>query len=147
VICVCACCLGRRLVETNQRLLWDYLPQHDPSFSSIPPLDLCVEESVAAVGKYVIHATIGEGQYAAVYACSKREEEEVQEQRSLKMEVLPRASTTTTTNTMHEVDGDTFKNMPSQEPIAMTTTSNGIDHRLQNIIFEYPQERYIYSPS
>ncbi|RHY83296.1 hypothetical protein DYB26_001241 [Aphanomyces astaci] len=55
----------------NERILWEYLPQHDSSLSLIPPLAHDVMESVTIVGDYTIHGTLGEGQYAAVYACSR----------------------------------------------------------------------------
>ncbi|RHY26247.1 hypothetical protein DYB25_003858 [Aphanomyces astaci] len=58
-------------LEANQRILWEYLPQHDSSLSLIPPLAHDVMESVTIVGDYTIHGTLGEGQYAAVYACSR----------------------------------------------------------------------------
>ncbi|CAK4086832.1 unnamed protein product [Aphanomyces euteiches] len=59
-----------KVVEANERLLWDYLPSHDPSLKHIPPIDRVIVETVTQVGSYLFDATIGEGQYAAVYACT-----------------------------------------------------------------------------
>ncbi|ETV70398.1 CAMK/CAMKL protein kinase, variant [Aphanomyces astaci] len=75
-----------KVLEANQRILWEYLPQHDSSLSLIPPLAHDVMESVTIVGDYTIHGTLGEGQYAAVYACSRNA-------------VASSASTTSTTST------------------------------------------------
>ncbi|KAF0684945.1 Aste57867_23102 [Aphanomyces stellatus] len=63
-----------KLLETNHRVLWDYLPTHDPAMTEIPPINHDIVETVTCVGDYTIHATIGEGQYASVYACSLRRE-------------------------------------------------------------------------
>ncbi len=38
----------------------------------IPPVHVDVEENITTIGDYTIHATIGEGQYASVYACTKK---------------------------------------------------------------------------
>ncbi|KDO28898.1 CAMK/CAMKL protein kinase [Saprolegnia parasitica CBS 223.65] len=61
-----------KVSEVHQRVLWEYLPAHDPSMASIPSISYNVEESVRAIGKYTIQATIGEGQYASVFACCLR---------------------------------------------------------------------------
>ncbi|OQR82461.1 protein kinase [Achlya hypogyna] len=64
--------LGRRVCEANQRLLWEYIPAHDPTMASFPSVAHDVEENVHIIGKYMIQATIGEGQYASVFACCAR---------------------------------------------------------------------------
>ncbi|EQC31992.1 CAMK/CAMKL protein kinase [Saprolegnia diclina VS20] len=61
-----------KVSEVHQRVLWEYLPAHDPSMASIPSVSYNVEETVHAIGKYTIQATIGEGQYASVFACCVR---------------------------------------------------------------------------
>ncbi|ETV91712.1 CAMK/CAMKL protein kinase [Aphanomyces invadans] len=60
-----------KVTDTNQRILWEYLPQHDSSLSLIPALAHDIIESVTIVGDYTIHGTLGEGQYASVYSCSR----------------------------------------------------------------------------
>ncbi|OQS04418.1 kinase [Thraustotheca clavata] len=61
-----------KVCESNQRLLWEYLPQHDPTITNIPTISHSIEENVHVIGNYTIQAVIGEGQYASVYACITR---------------------------------------------------------------------------
>ncbi|KDO16078.1 CAMK/CAMKL/SNRK protein kinase, partial [Saprolegnia parasitica CBS 223.65] len=65
-----------KVSEVHQRVLWEYLPAHDPSMTNIPSISYSVEESVRTIGKYSIQATIGEGQYASVFACCVRPDDE-----------------------------------------------------------------------
>ena len=55
--------------------LWSHCVTHHPEMKSIPPMEdhLIFEESTEQVGSYTIGCVLGEGQFATVKRCRKRE--------------------------------------------------------------------------